>query len=42
MDKQTKLLTALTTAARKTKNPKVKAKIKGIKKKQAMYDWLSQ
>jgi hypothetical protein len=41
MNKQTKLLAALTTAARKTKNPKLKVKIKKIKQKKSLYDWLA-
>lgn len=44
MDKQTKQLLALTTSARK--NPKyrakIKAKIKAIKEKQRVSNWLSQ
>jgi len=42
MNKQSKLLTALTTAAKKTKNPKVKAKIKAIKQREAHFNWLAQ
>jgi len=42
MTQQSKLLTALTTAAKKTKNPKLKEKIKCIKQKKVLYDWLAQ
>ena len=40
MTNQQKLLAALTKRA--AGKPKVKAKIKGIKKKQALYDWLAR
>ena len=40
MTKQTKLLAALT--ARAAGKPKLKAKIKKIKQRQAKYDWLAQ
>lgn len=40
MTKQQKLLAALNKRA--AGKPKVKAKIKSIKKKQALYDWLAQ
>jgi len=43
MNRQTKLITALTTAAKKSTNKApLKAKIAKIKKKQALYDWLAQ
>lgn len=43
MNKQTKLLTALTTAAKKAPDKrKLKAKIKKIKDKKVYYDWLAQ
>lgn len=40
MNKQTKLLTALTAKA--ASKPKLKAKIKKIKQRQVKYDWLAQ
>lgn len=42
MTKQQKLLTALTRHAKKTKNPKLKAKIKAIKQREVNYNWLAQ
>lgn len=40
MNKQDKLIAALT--ARAAGKPKVKAKIRKIKAKKVLYDWLSQ
>ena len=43
MTKQTKLLLALTRAAKKAKDPdKIKAKIKAIKDRQVRNNWLGQ
>jgi hypothetical protein len=42
MNKQAKLLTALTAAAKKAANKEpLKAKIKKIKQKKSHYDWLA-
>ena len=42
MTSQQKLLTALLRQARKSKNPKLVEKIKKIKQKKSLYDWLAQ
>lgn len=43
MTKQQKLIAVLTTAARKSKQPaKIKAKIRGIKKRQVLYEFLAR